>query len=103
MTDLLSSKGAESQQLFELARVPFRFSRPFLAPPGMPENMVSTLRAAILMTLQDPDLRADMEKAKIEVNPVPGEEVQQLVVDYLKAPKAQVDRLQAEMAKDLQQ
>jgi tripartite-type tricarboxylate transporter receptor subunit TctC len=90
-----------STTLYETARQPFEWSRAFLAPPGMPENMVSTLRAAILETLQDPEFLADAEKSKIQVHPVPGEKVQQLIQDYLKTPQSVIDRMQAEMAKDI--
>ena len=102
MMDLLANKPMQDQQLFQVTRQPFQWSRSYLAPPGMPENMVSTLRAAILMTLQDPEFLAEAQRLRLEVNPVPGEEVQRLIMDYLNTPKSFIDRMRAETEKDVQ-
>jgi tripartite-type tricarboxylate transporter receptor subunit TctC len=53
--------------------------RPYLAPPGIPPARVQALREAFMKTMEDPEFVADMEKAKLELNPVGGQQVQQLV------------------------
>jgi hypothetical protein len=102
MMELLKDKSADDQKLFEIARMPFSWSRPFFAPPGMAPNMVETFRAALWDTLQDPEFLADAQRSRLEVIPVPGDKVQSMINDYLKTPKAIVDRFNMEMAKDQQ-
>jgi hypothetical protein len=100
MMQLLANKSAEDQRLFDVARMPFQWSRAFLAPPGMAENMVSTYRAALWDTLTDPEFLAEAQRARLNVIPVPGETVQSLITTYLETPKATVEKFNAEMAKD---
>ena len=53
--------------------------RSVVAPPGLPPERVATLRRAFLETLQDPALRRDLERAKLDLEPLPGEELQAAV------------------------
>jgi tripartite-type tricarboxylate transporter receptor subunit TctC len=100
MMQLLEGKPAEDRRLFDVARMPFQWSRAFLAPPGMPDNMVQTYRAALWETLQDPEFLAEANRVRLNVIPVPGETVQKMIMDYLSTPKATVDKFNEEMAKD---
>jgi hypothetical protein len=100
MMDLLKDKSAEDRRLFDVARMPFQWSRAFLAPPGLPENMVQTYRAALWETLHDPEFLAEANRVRLNVIPVPGEKVQEMILEYLKTPKATVEKFNQEMAKD---
>lgn len=102
MTELLKDKGPEANQLYSIGRQPFQWSRPLMVPPGMPENMSSTMRAALWQMFQDPEFLAEAQRLRLEVIPVPGETVQQLILDYFKTPKSVVDKLNEGMASDLQ-
>jgi tripartite-type tricarboxylate transporter receptor subunit TctC len=66
--------------------------RPYLAPPGVPKDRADALRRAFMNTMKDPEFLADAEKSQLEVNPVSGEEVEQLVKDVYQTPKALADR-----------
>jgi tripartite-type tricarboxylate transporter receptor subunit TctC len=52
---------------------------PYLAPPGVPQDRVAILRKAFMDTFRDKEFLADAEKAKLEIAPVPGEQIQALV------------------------
>jgi tripartite-type tricarboxylate transporter receptor subunit TctC len=67
--------------------------RSFLAPPGLPAERVATLRRAFDATMQDPEMRADTERAKADLAPLTGEKLQQLIIDTAKAPPALVERM----------
>jgi len=54
--------------------------RPFLAPPGVPQDRAKALQSAFNATMTDPDFLADAKKRNIEVELVTGE----VVVDVLK-------------------
>lgn len=63
------------------------FGRPYIAPPGTPPAQVKILRDAFAATLKDKEFLADAEKAKIDVNPLDGAKVQQVVEKlYASAP-----------------
>ena len=49
------------------------------------------MRAAFMQACADPGFMAEAEQLKFEVDPVPGERVQELIEDYLKTPKPVVD------------
>jgi tripartite-type tricarboxylate transporter receptor subunit TctC len=61
-------------------------ARPFAAPPGVPADRVAALRAAFDATMTDPDFLAEMRALALEVRPVAGAAVQQLMVDIHASP-----------------
>jgi tripartite-type tricarboxylate transporter receptor subunit TctC len=67
-------------------------ARPFAAPPGVPPARRDALRKAFMATMKDKDLLAEADKTALEVNPVPGEEIQKIVIDAYKTPPAIVKR-----------
>jgi len=70
--------------------------RPYLAPPGVPPATVAALRRAFMATMADAAFLADAERSKIEINPVPGERIQDLMAELYKTPPELTKRL-AEM------
>jgi tripartite-type tricarboxylate transporter receptor subunit TctC len=61
-------------------------ARPFAAPPDVPADRVETLRHAFEETVADPDFRAEMRGQSLEVRPVGGGEVQNLIRDVYATP-----------------
>jgi tripartite-type tricarboxylate transporter receptor subunit TctC len=72
--------------------------RPYIAPPGVPAATVAALRQAFMETMADPEFLADAERGKFEINPVPGERIQQLVAELYRTPPELTKRL-ADMLK----
>jgi tripartite-type tricarboxylate transporter receptor subunit TctC len=64
---------------------------PFLAPPSLPGERVAELRAAFDAASRDADLLAEARKAKLEINPVPGRELQALVDQVSASPPEVLD------------
>jgi tripartite-type tricarboxylate transporter receptor subunit TctC len=60
---------------------------PFVAPPDLPTERVAELRAAFDAASKDPELLAEARKAKLEVDPVTGRELQALVDQLSATPK----------------
>ncbi len=67
--------------------------RPVVAPPGVPAERVKILRAAFEACMKDKDYVAEMARTRRELSPVSGEEVQQILVDVSKTPKATLIKL----------
>jgi len=60
------------------------FTRPYVLPPGTPQDRVQVLRKAFLDTLKDKEFLAEAEKAKLDVDPIPGEQVEKIIAGLFK-------------------
>ncbi|HEX3245676.1 MAG TPA: tripartite tricarboxylate transporter substrate-binding protein, partial [Chloroflexota bacterium] len=100
--ELYAGKSIQEHQLLNLAQRPFEWSYPFVAPPDMPANMVSTLRAAFTATVADPELMSEAARSGLRINPRTGEQVQALIADYMMTPKEIVDELDTLITTDSQ-
>jgi len=76
------------RQMFGTWSQPFNFQRPFALPPDTPDEPVAILRAAFQKTLRDPDLLAMADRAKLLINPVTAEEIDQFVSNILSTPES---------------
>lgn len=56
-------------------------ARPYVLPPGTPKDRVQMLRKAFLDTMKDPEFLADAKKAKLDINPIDGAELENNVKD----------------------
>jgi tripartite-type tricarboxylate transporter receptor subunit TctC len=68
------------------------FGRPYIAPPGTPEDRVKILRDAFTATMQDKDFLADAERSRIDITPTSGEAVQDTIQKLYASPKEVIDR-----------
>ena len=66
--------------------------RPFLAPPGLPADRIALLRRAFMDTMKDKEFLAQADKMKLEITPVSGERVQELVAEIYRTPSDIVKR-----------
>jgi len=82
------AKTDEQRQLLKLIFARQVMGRPYLAPPGVPKDRADALRKAFMDTMNDKDFRADADKAKMEITPVPGDRLDALVKEIYATPKA---------------
>ncbi len=82
------AKSDEQRQILKLIFARQPLGRPFLAPPGVPADRVEALRKAFMDTMADKEFLAEAEKAKLEITPIAGEAVQQLVTEVYQTPAA---------------
>jgi len=62
-------------------------ARPYVAPPGLPEDRKQALRTAFEETMKDPDFLAEAQKTELEVHPVTGAEIDKLLGELYATPK----------------
>ena len=86
-------KTEADRQLFDLMFARQDYGRPFVTPPNTPADRVKTLTAAFESTMKDKAFLAEAAKADIEIDPVPGHELQALTERLFKTPAAVVDRM----------
>jgi tripartite-type tricarboxylate transporter receptor subunit TctC len=54
-------------------------SRPYVLPPATPKDRVQILRKAFMDTMKDPEFSADAAKAKLDINPLEGADLERNV------------------------
>lgn len=86
------AKSDEDRQILEILSSSTMIGRPLVAPPGVPEKIVSALRDAFNATVNDKEFRAEAERADIALDPVSGEDLQAIVLKITQAPKAIIDK-----------
>ncbi len=71
------------------------YGRPYFAPPDVPPGRIEALRRAFDATMRDPDFMADAAQLQLELSPMRGEEVQDLVAKLARTPPEVVARVRA--------
>jgi tripartite-type tricarboxylate transporter receptor subunit TctC len=89
------ARSAEARQVLELTLAPVEIARPFLVGPDVPAERVAALRRAFDATLADPAVKAEADRARIEIDAMRGEDVQEIVTRILRAPPNVVARAKA--------
>jgi hypothetical protein len=69
------------------------FGRPWVMPPNTPPEAVKTMRAAYAKAMKDPALLDEAKRGKMEVEYVPGEELEKLAQKMLSQPPGVVARV----------
>lgn len=87
----------ESRQVMELLYVRQAMGRPYAAPQDVPAERVAALRKAFEATLKDPQFLAEAEKAQMEIVPVFGEQLQQMVIRMFNASPELIERFKVAM------
>ena len=68
-------------------------NRFYVLPPATPTARVRVLRHAFLTTIKDPEFIADTQRAKLDLDPIDGEEIQRQVRDLFKLDPALVAKM----------
>jgi tripartite-type tricarboxylate transporter receptor subunit TctC len=90
------ARNDEERQILRLIFGRQVMGRPYVAPAGVPKDRADALRAAFMATMKDKDFLADVDKARFEVTPVSGDELQKMVLDiYTSTPPAVAQKAMA--------
>jgi tripartite-type tricarboxylate transporter receptor subunit TctC len=87
------AKNEEDRALLKLFSTPSTIGRPIFTTPETPKERVAALRAGFDAMLKDPGFLSDAQKANLELDPVSGEELQEIVEQILATPKTITKRL----------
>lgn len=80
------AKTKEQKQIIKLIFARQVVGRPYIAPPGIPQDRLAALRKAFMDTLADKDFLADAHKSKLEISAVPGDKVEALMKEVYETP-----------------
>jgi tripartite-type tricarboxylate transporter receptor subunit TctC len=95
-------KNDADRKVMELYLTQKTVARPVLAPPGVPADRVAALRAGFAALAHDKDFLADSAKAKLDVAPVVGAEVDKVIALITSASPETAERLGKAIASDKQ-
>jgi tripartite-type tricarboxylate transporter receptor subunit TctC len=88
------AKTADAKKMIQaLALVDGATNRPYLLPPNTPKDRVRILRKAFMDTMKDPEFLADTNKAKLDIDPLDGEEVEKQIKALFKLDPGLVKQL----------
>jgi tripartite-type tricarboxylate transporter receptor subunit TctC len=72
--------------------------RPFVAPPDLPADRAKALRAAFDATMKDPAFLEDTKKQKLDVEPVTGDHLLDILKALYATPKPVIDKVSKVLA-----
>ena len=87
------AKNDQDRQALNLIFSRQEIGRPFAAPPALPPERLTALRRAFDATMKDRDFLADADRAKLDVLPVDGETVADMVSALAATPPDVVQRV----------
>jgi tripartite-type tricarboxylate transporter receptor subunit TctC len=76
----------QERALVDLVEAPLSLGTPFALPPGVPQDRVALLRKAFMATMEDPEYKAEIAKAKMEYSPRSGQQIQEDLARLSKTP-----------------
>ena len=82
----------DDRQRVELITGQQVFHRSYIAPPGVPAAQLATLRTSFMATMKDPQFLADAQKTGIDVLPLDGGKIQDVINRLAATPDAVVQR-----------
>lgn len=86
-----------AKQVIEFVSAGTAFGRALIAPPAVPADRIAALRGAFDSLIKDPAFLKDAERAKAQIDPTSGEELQRDLIALFNAPKDIVERAKVAM------
>ena len=87
------AKADSDRRMLTLYFGPNEMGRPYVGPPGVPADRLSALRRAFDAAMKDPVYLAEAKSQKMDVDPMTGEEMEQLIKTFYASPPELLQRL----------
>jgi tripartite-type tricarboxylate transporter receptor subunit TctC len=87
---------AKDERLSRILKLIFSrqiMGRPFVGPPGIPEERTQALRRAFDLTMADPEFLRAAQQRSLEINPVTGLAIQKLIAEIYDTPKEIIEEV----------
>jgi tripartite-type tricarboxylate transporter receptor subunit TctC len=90
--DLATSE--DDKLLLDVAMAPGAVGRPYMMGPSVPPERVTAMRKAIMDSYKDPEAIEEAKKVKVELDPLPSEDVVAIINKAYATPQRIIERLQ---------
>jgi tripartite-type tricarboxylate transporter receptor subunit TctC len=87
----------ENRKIMELVYSSETFGRPYVIAPEVPADRVAALRKAFMETMKDDELLAEARRMRLAIDPISGEELQELAGKIFATPRDLVEKTKAAM------
>jgi tripartite-type tricarboxylate transporter receptor subunit TctC len=82
------AKTQEEQQMLQYGAIAtHQFARAWVMAPGVPADRAAAIQAAFMKAVADPELVAEAQRAQLDINPLSGPQLQQIVDDFYRMPE----------------
>jgi tripartite-type tricarboxylate transporter receptor subunit TctC len=88
-------RNEEEKQILRIVANATEVGKMILSTPDTPADRIQTLRRAFDATVKDPAFLAELKAARVDVGPMPGEELQRLVAEVANVSPAIIDKVKA--------
>ena len=82
----------QERALIALAELPLMMARPFVAPPDIPPARAAILQEAFMATQRDPAYLKDASDLQVDISPLAGDELAQVLQRLARSPPALIQR-----------
>ena len=89
------ARNDEEKRILEAIMAASEVGTAFFTTPGAPADRVAALRAAFDKTMADPAFKADLEKVRVGLSPMKGEDLQKLVSQVANLPADLTEKVRA--------
>lgn len=76
----------QARRVLDLILIRQEMGRPYAAPPGVPADRVAALRQAFDATMKDAEFIAEAERARMDIEPLAGADIERLLARAYGAP-----------------
>ena len=85
-------KSEETRHFLNMLYAPWTYGQPVAAPPDTPSDRVAILRDAFVSTMQDGTLIQEANRINMEINWVPGADINKIIDDIYKSSPEVIER-----------
>ena len=89
----------EERQALQLFFARASVGRPFVAPPGVPADRINALQQAFDATLRDPAFLGDAKRQELNVVPITGQQISDMIAQAYRTPPQIVQRTMQAMGR----
>jgi tripartite-type tricarboxylate transporter receptor subunit TctC len=89
----------EQRQMLRLIFAQLVLGRPFMAPPGVPEDRKIALRRAFEATMKDAEFLDEAAKLDFEISPVSAQAIDEMLAGLYRTPKSVAEKAAAVISK----
>ena len=84
------ARNDDERRMIEFMAGSSRIGRAVMSPPGQPAERVAELRSAFMKTVADPEFLAEIERLRLDLDPMPGDKLQAVIAKAVDQPAALV-------------
>jgi|LNFM01.1.fsa_nt_gb tripartite-type tricarboxylate transporter receptor subunit TctC len=85
------ARNEDERLVMEMIYSQNKFGRPYMLPAGVPPERVAALRAGFAATMKDKEFLAEAEKMGLDISPLGGEDLQNLLAKLYALPPRVID------------